>query len=574
MGLFINSNLSSLRAQRMLTSTTRTVARSFERLSSGLRISAAKDDAAGLSITSRMTAQIKGSTQAVRNALDSVSLLQTAEGALEETSNILQRMRELSVQAGNQTLNANDRVSIQAELEALKSELNRINESTQFNKQQVFSQHRAVSTNQTFDRNGLLHKFGIVKYDIDDKLQHYPSGTYSEVLSVQEAAERRSYVIDGMKNGWLQESERMIAKHYGLYGHGETIEVDFTEEEGEVADAPSGVLAFVSGDGPIRMHIDLNDFKITDEPSGGDPTLYHDRIIAHEMVHVAMNSNGIRQSGSDRWFNEGAAEFIHGAIDTRSITLDDSFSVVTGASINYGEAYVAVAALHQDIKSQGGNGIKDLFAELKKGKTLSEAIGNTTQWASGADFITAFTATSLGSDTLNDLTQLKLQGDSGGVGNLMDGQPALDAKEVVNDFFIDDPPSGGGTHLVMQIGANVHEELEISISSFNTDAMDLTTLDVTDFHRVDFAIAGLDDAIHYVSAERSKLGALQNRLTSTVENLNVATENLSASRSRIMDADFAFETSLLSKAQIIQQASVSMLAQANAQPQLALSLLT
>lgn len=126
----------------------------------------------------------------------------------------------------------------------------------------------------------------------------------------------------------------------------------------------------------------------------------------------------------------------------------------------------------------------------------------------------------------------------------------------------------------MQIGANVGEELDISISSFNADAMDLTTLDVTDIHRVDFAIAGLDDAISYVSAQRSKLGALQNRLASTVENLNTATENLSASRSRIMDADFASETSQLSRAQIIQQASVSVLAQANAQPQLALSLLS
>lgn len=559
----------------MLTRTTGTVGRGFERLSSGLRINGAKDDAAGLSISARMTAQIRGSSQAVRNALDSVSLLQTAEGALEETTNILQRMRELSVQAGNQTLNAGDRGAIQSELEELKSELNRINESTQFNSKQVFSQHRAVSTKQTYERNGLLNKFGAVKYDIDDDLQHYPAGTYSEVLSVQEAAERRSYVIDGMKRGWLQESERMIAKHYGLYGHGETIEVDFTQEDGDFADAPSGVLAFVSGDGPMRMHIDLNDFNITDEASGGDPTLYHDRIIAHEMVHVAMNSNGLRQSGADSWFNEGAAEFIHGAIDTRVITLDDSFDATSSADINYGEAYVAVAALHQDIKAQGGAGIKDLFDELKSGQSLSQAIGATTQWADGASFLAAFTVTGgLGDATLADLNALRLQGDSGGVGNLIDGNPALDAEEVVNDEFIDDAPSGGGTQLTMQIGANVGEELDISISSFNADAMDLTTLDVTDIHRVDFAIAGLDDAISYVSAQRSKLGALQNRLASTVENLNTATENLSASRSRIMDADFASETSQLSRAQIIQQASVSVLAQANAQPQLALSLLS
>ena len=139
MGLYINTNLSSLNAQRQLTSTSNSLGRSFERLSSGLRINSAKDDAAGLSITNRFTAQIRGLNQAVRNSNDGISLAQTAEGALNETTNILQRMRELSVQAANDTNSDSDRASLQAEVAQLKDELNRISETTNFNGNKILS---------------------------------------------------------------------------------------------------------------------------------------------------------------------------------------------------------------------------------------------------------------------------------------------------------------------------------------------------------------------------------------------------------------------------------------------------
>ena len=130
MGLFINTNQSALNAQRRLTSTSSSLSRSFERLSSGLRINGAKDDAAGLSITNRFSAQIRGLNQAVRNSNDGISLAQTAEGALNETTNILQRIRELAVQAANDTNNSSDRASLQAEVDQLKSELDRISSTT------------------------------------------------------------------------------------------------------------------------------------------------------------------------------------------------------------------------------------------------------------------------------------------------------------------------------------------------------------------------------------------------------------------------------------------------------------
>ena len=133
MGLFINTNQSALNAQRKLTSSSNALGRSFERLSSGLRINGARDDAAGLSITNRMTAQIRGLNMAVRNSNDGISLAQTAEGALNETTNILQRMRELAVQSANDINNAADRASLQAEVKQLKDELERIATTTNFN---------------------------------------------------------------------------------------------------------------------------------------------------------------------------------------------------------------------------------------------------------------------------------------------------------------------------------------------------------------------------------------------------------------------------------------------------------
>ena len=133
MGLYINTNQGALNAQRQLTNTSNSLSRSFERLSSGLRINGARDDAAGLSITTRFTAQIRGLNQAVRNSNDGISLAQTAEGALNETTNILQRIRELSVQSANDTNNKADRESLQAEVDQLVTELDRIATTTNFN---------------------------------------------------------------------------------------------------------------------------------------------------------------------------------------------------------------------------------------------------------------------------------------------------------------------------------------------------------------------------------------------------------------------------------------------------------
>lgn len=566
----VNSNSAALNTFSSLRQNQRAISTGFERLSSGLRVNGAKDDAAGLSISTRMTAQVKGTQQATRNANDSISYLQTAEGALNETTNILQRMRELTVQAGNETLNAQDREAIQGEVTQLMAELDRINETTNFNNKKVFSQHQTVSLEQSYANGGELNGYKVTYQENEDL-----SG-----LGLADAEERREFALAGLKGGWMQESERMIEEHLGLFGSGQDVSVDFVDG----GDAPSGVLAFVSSGDPIRLHIDLNDFDDVNAPDGGAlGNMYSDRIIAHEMVHVAQIASGVIQT-TERWFNEGVAEFLVGAADTRmsglnavnyqsgGLALANAFD---NGTIDYEEAYVAVAYLHQEVINAGGEGLKDILADMAGGSSLSAAIGNHTTHAGLAGFETHFQTIGNGDVFAADLKNHSVAtGDTGSIaGSFFAGGTTLDARAVVANESYSTEDKKGGQKIDFHIGAGAEDNLGMYVGSFNVDAMGLRNIDLTSHSKVDFALSGLDDALNYVSDMRADLGAMQNRLTSTINSLQVNVENTSASRSRIVDADFAAETLSLSKAQIIQQASTSMLAQANVQPRLALALL-
>ena len=392
--LIIRSNLASLKAHAKLTNTTRQLSRGFERLASGLRINGARDDAAGLQISTRMTAQVRGARQSVRNASDGLSYLQTAEGALEETTNILQRMRELVVQSGNEILASSDRQSIQGELDQLRSELDRINETTQFNKQQVFSQHKTISVKQSLANGGKLNGYQ-VDYELD-----------LEAGAPADFTARRDSVIANLKSSWLQEAEALVEEQYGLIGNGGTIRVTFDPEAGDPAgaNAPGDIVAFVASSNPQRLHIDLNDFSTDNQPNGGNPPQYSDRIIAHEFVHVAMNATGTRQaSNSDSaWFNEGAAELIHGAADTRlrgrsdaaiATMVNNAFDATgfNGNSIDYGGAYIAAAYIHDQVIQNGGQGIRDIFDALQSGNSFNQA-QSLAGYGSRADFDADFLA--------------------------------------------------------------------------------------------------------------------------------------------------------------------------------------
>lgn len=565
----INTNISALNSSRHLTANESGLSRSLERLSSGLRINSAKDDAAGLAISERMTTQIRGLNQATRNANDGVSMLQTAEGALSSVSGSLQRIRELSVQAANATNSVSDRKAIQAEVDQLIQEIERVGTTTSFNGEKIFD----AST-------------GSVLGD-PDKLA----------------------VIIGLQSGWLEQAESMISQHFGITADGADITIDlttFTDGAGGTAARVGSVVAATGKGTDVTLQIDMADFTPPNLPNGGTAPFYNDRIIAHEMVHAvmarSMNFGSLSLAGNDqKWFLEGAAEFIHGADERLSnsvggigaagvAALGGDFGAGGGAwggtSDEYSAAYAAVRYLHQEVKSNGGSGIKDIMIYMNQNQTatLDDAINATTSFATADLFTADFTANGTAFITGMNLTDA----DTGAVGGAnADGGSVKTAESVNSDVA----PSGTtlnplkgfneiwesigagslGNTKSLQVGANSDQTLDVTFGAMNSRALVLTDLDLVS--SASFSIARIDKALDYVSEERARIGAQMNRLDSAIVNNQTSVESLTASRSRIKDADFATETASLTKSQIMQQAALAVTAQANTSPQMLLSLL-
>jgi flagellin len=386
MAQVINTNVMSLNAQRNLSTSAGALATALQRLSSGLRINSAKDDAAGLAIAERFTTQIRGLNQAARNANDGISLAQTGEGALAEITNNLQRIRELAVQAANSTNSASDREALNQEVEQRLAEIERVASQTSFNGQKI-----------------LDGSFGTAAFQV--------GANAGETISI------------GLNTSMKKDAIGQIAKTTGT--------VDVTDPDGD-PDTDDAV----SADAPLSIVDD--DFTIT-VGDGDAVQLTGDYESVQDLVD-AINS---KVSGASAWIDSDNHVVISSSEDLTIVTANDAATLLAG---------VADATVAAD-----------------------------------TDFLTAISVETAG------------------------------------------------------------------------DAND--------------AIVRVDAALTSVSALRSTLGAIQNRFESTITNLTTAAENLTASRSRIQDADFAQETAALTRAQILQQAGTAILAQANAVPQNVLSLL-
>ena len=273
----INNNIPALNTHRLLNINTNALQGALERLSSGKRINRASDDAAGMAISQKMQAQVRGLKQASRNSLDGISLIQTAEGALNEVHEILQRMRELSVQASNGTNAKEDLVAIQNEINELTEEVDRIANTTEFNK---------IS---------LLNRNNISEEDL-------------EVITSQ------------LKKWWLSEAEKLVEDGYGIKASGVDMEITFSNNPNDSAAAyVSGNYKVVNGEltgkgSDLVLNINLAHAQPInpENTNGGTPPQYVDRVIAHEMVHAIMAST-MNFGSLPTWFREGTAEFIHGA---------------------------------------------------------------------------------------------------------------------------------------------------------------------------------------------------------------------------------------------------------------------
>lgn len=573
MSLTINTNISALNSSRQLSATESGLSQALKRLSTGIRINSAADDSAGLAISERMTTQVRGLNQAARNANDGVSMLQTAEGALSSVAESLQRVRELAIQASNATNSASDKAALQAEASQLVQSIDGVGKTTAFNGELVFE-----------------------------------SSSDSTVGDPDKLA-----VIFGLQAGWLEQAETMIRDYYGIIGDGAEITIDlttFTDGAGNVAARVTGAVpgSYTGKATDVTLEIDMADFVPSNLPNGGTEPFYNDRIITHEMVHAvmyrSMNIGSMSNPANDQtWFLEGAAEFIHGAderlessiasvgvagVMTRAATFSSGGGSWGSGTHDYSAAYAAVRYLHQTVKNEGGEGIKDVMTYLTQNQsaTLDDAINAATNgtFATADAFITDFNANGTAFISAMNLTN----DDTGAVGGLDADGGAIKTAESVNlDVgmrYGEDPLIGfteswekvaldpaAGKIKTLQVGFEARQTLDVALGPMNAVALNINSIDLVE--TPGFAIAQVDTALAYINGQRAKLGAQMNRLESVITNLQTGAENISASRSRIKDADYAAETTSLVKSQILQQAAMAMTAQAQSMPQMVLALL-
>jgi len=482
MALTINTNVASLNAQRNLGASQADLNKSMQRLSSGLRINSAKDDAAGLGISDRMTSQIRGLNQAARNANDGISLAQTAEGALQESTNILQRMREIAVQSANDTNTSTDRSSLQAEVSQLISELDRIAENTTFNNKQLLD---GTMTSAVFH----------VGANADQTIS----------LSVDDA--RAS----------------ALGANATTTSTGSTVS-DATDAGSSVT-SPSGVL-------------EINGTSITTSSDGVSTT---DDDASAKAVAAGINA----LSATTNVTAEANATTANlGTVAATDDLLSGEFQIngvdiVTGA-VSVGDSDSTLRDAINAVSNQTG-----VTASLDSSSNLvlEAADGRNIQLTSDGE----------GGDTVSNI-DISVADD-----DVVIGTVTLNSDEAI---VVD-----------TEIAQTTHG-MTITATTYNTSTTNaMSNVDISTQSGANDAITNIDRAISQIDTSRGELGAVQNRFESTIANLNNVSENLSAARSRILDADIAQETSAMTKNNILQQAGVSILAQANQAPQLALSLL-
>ena len=528
MASVINTNVLSLNSQRNLNKSQGDLAKSLQRLSSGLRINSAKDDAAGLAIASRMTAQIKGLNQAARNANDGISLAQTAEGALSTTGDLLQRMRELAVQSANASNSASDRASLQSEVNQLKQEIDRVSGTTEFNGLKLLD---GSFTSQAFQVGANANQTisvsieGSSTTDLQDNRVDSvnTTATTSGTSAVQTATTSGTV---GTTNGIAAQTLTIN----GSFGKIDDLDIALNSSAFDVAaaitarEAETGVTA----DAITEINLDAVDGGQTSGGTAGAGTVTFDLFTgdgsASDTTKVTITAD-ISSTGD----MSGLASEINKKSGTSGVTAEvttDGTLKLTQSSgkdiaidnfTNSGDNDMLVSAYRED-DTDGKDQLTGTAAALEG----DAATDNSTRATGRLDLHSSGTYTVTSSDTA-------------ALGSVFNNTAAGDV-----------------------IGST---------------AKKLNTVDISSAAGSQEAIAIIDASLAQVNSFRADLGATQNRFDATVTSLQTISENLSAARSRIQDTDFAAETANLTRAQILQQAGTAMLAQANQVPQNVLSLL-
>jgi len=575
MAMVINSNIMSLNAQNQLTKSQNDLNTSMERLASGKRINSAADDAAGLAIANRMTSQIRGLDQAVRNANDGQALIQTAEGALDETTNILQRMRELSIQSANGTYDTGNRSTLNAEVMQLQDELTRIAETTNFNGQKLLDGSLGElvlqvgsEANQTISAEiGKLDAKGLGGQAAGDIVGAALGGaTNMAALTVIDGTVN-SMSINGQSVGNLASNNSSLTTILNEINKNVSgVEVTaFTELTGDA-----------KGDGIIRTG------AIQIQSIGPDTETNQIQIVntgsLQEVVdQINEKGNGLIKAELNE---EGFLQLSNETGARIAVTATGGANL---ASVGMTTNNVSNAQLAFNITDPNVESI-DISYGGTTGPTAAEIAAIGVQTRDSGDITgAAVTASSALAEGDLEINGVKIGAAAGGAlgtqeANMINAINEKSAETGVvavatgtNQIKLD---SVDGSEI--QIKANAAATTAtgfIEANNASSTGNSVADIDISTAAGAQKAIGILDDALEQVNSVRGDLGAISNRLDYTMNNLSNISENQAAARSRIEDADFARESANLSRAQVLQQAGTAMLAQANAAPQQVLSLL-
>jgi flagellin len=507
MALTINTNVPSLNAQRNLGKSQNDLAESMQRLSSGLRINSAKDDAAGLAISNRMTSQIRGLNQAARNSNDGISMAQTAEGALQETTNNLQRMRELSIQSANDTNSASDRASLQAEVNQLQQEMTRIASSTSFNGRNILD---GTLNNAQFQVGANANEtitFSIPSAEAAFLGNHTLESTNATATGIEAATVAADTTSAGNNVG---------AQDLTIFGPEST------------AASTVNILENTSAN---KIAADIN--------------VKSDETGVYAEARTTATISGITTAG----------------IVSFQLTGNNTTSIPVSSLV----AVDDLTSLSNAINDQTGNtGILATLSGDKTEITLTQAEGYDIK---------------IGDYTHSAAVDMTVEGNE----HTPPASPIqITLTSSAGATTTDSTVIGGKVSFFSNGSYSVSSSIDAtggSLFSTGADAPNgsqlysIDDIDISTVQGAAEAIRAIDGAIGQIDSIRGDLGAIQNRFESTISNLQNVSENLSAARSRILDADIAQETSAMTKNNILQQAGVSILTQANQTPQLALQLL-
>lgn len=589
----INHNMGAMNSGRNMKVKGKDSSKSMEKLSSGLRISSAGDDVAGLSISEKMRAQIRGLEQASRNAGDGITLIQTAEGALNETNSILQRMRELSVQSINDTNNESDRNAIQKEINSLTSEINRIANNTEYNTKKLLTggDGKGIKAiNLDFNGTEVTHtkgsdavtkgmKVGVtISSNLSSSIMPQPDGFNFELKGVALSVR---YVSDKANNvGHIQYA------NYGGVITGGNITITNTDN-GTIAASDVEKVAKSTAE-LFQKQIDSNnslkgEFKAYNKGS--------------QIIIEALDSNGTVSNAEMKV--TGIASSSNGLTIT---DVNTGNTVVNGTTIGKQDIpakgasttidFSNVAATLDDIKALVDAGMSingqtiqfyDSDDEPYKGKAIGIDIKGVTNAEQLVDAIITQTQNKLhGVELTKDGNKLVITSTTKGEHSKLE---IFNGNSYNKDIEIS-----------LQVGSNENQSMLVSIGEMTAKGLGLVgvgdgfrtvyevddgegnynvecSLDVTTAKNAQNAIGIIDEATKKVSTQRSALGAYQNRLQYVVNNLNYSAENTISSESKIRDTDMALEITKNAKSNVLLQAAQSMMAQANSAPEQIIQLL-